>query len=122
MNEARAGPIFLVGAGRMGSALLKGWLAQGIEPGRIFVQEPSLAGDVATLIRDAGIGTGTPPALPASPAVVVLAVKPQAMDAVLPSLAALAGRDTLIFPSRQVRPSPTSPPFRPGRRHRPRDA
>ena len=97
MNEAGAGPIFLVGAGRMGSALLKGWLAQGIAPDRIFVQEPSLGGDVAALIRDAGIGTGTPPALPTAPAVVVIAVKPQAMDDVLPSLAALTGRDTLVI-------------------------
>ena len=97
MIEAGAGPILLVGAGRMGSALLKGWLAQGIEPDRIFVQEPSPGSEIAALIRDAGIGTGTPPTLPSAPAVVVLAVKPQAMDDVLPSLVALIGRDTLMM-------------------------
>lgn len=97
MSGAGAGPILLVGAGRMGSALLKGWLAQGVAPDRIFVQEPSLGGDVAALIRDAGIGTGTPPTLLAAPAVVVLAVKPQAMDDVLPPLAALTGADTLVI-------------------------
>lgn len=97
MTESGAGPILLVGAGRMGSALLKGWLAQGIAPSRIFVQEPSASGDVAALIRDAGIGMGDPPALPAAPAVMVLAVKPQAMDDVLPPLAAFAGPDTLLI-------------------------
>jgi pyrroline-5-carboxylate reductase len=97
MNGSGAGPILLVGAGRMGSALLRGWLAQGIEPGRIFVQEPSLADDVAALIGDAGIGTGTPPTLTAAPAVVLLAVKPQAMNDVLPSLAGLTGPDTLVI-------------------------
>ena len=97
MNQAGAGPILLVGAGRMGSALLKGWLAQGIAPDRIFVQEPSLSGDALALILDAGIGTGTPPALPAAPAVVVLAVKPQAMDDVLPPLGGLTGPDTLVI-------------------------
>ena len=97
MSQGAAGPILLVGAGRMGSALLKGWLAQGIEPGRIFVQEPSLGGEAAALIRDAGIATGSPPALPAAPAVLLLAVKPQAMDGVLPSLAALTGPDTLVI-------------------------
>jgi pyrroline-5-carboxylate reductase len=96
MSEAGAGPILLVGAGRMGSALLKGWLAQGIAADRIFVQEPMLADDVAALIRDAGIVTGTPPVLPAAPEVMLLAVKPQAMDDVLPSLAALTGPDTLV--------------------------
>lgn len=95
MSQAGAGPILLVGAGRMGSALLKGWLAQGIAPDRIFVQEPSLADDTLALIRDAGIGT--PPALPAALAVVVLAVKPQAMDDVLPPLGALTGPDALVI-------------------------
>jgi pyrroline-5-carboxylate reductase len=97
MNEAGAGPLLLIGAGRMGSALLKGWLAQGVAPDRIFVQEPSLAADVAALIRDAGIGTGTPPVLPAAPAVVVLAVKPQAMDDVLPPLGTLTSPDVLVI-------------------------
>ncbi len=97
MNEAGAGPILLVGAGRMGSALLKGWLAQGVAADRIFVQEPALTEDVAALIRDAGIGTGTPPALPAAPSVMLLAVKPQAMEGVLPSLALLAGPNTLLI-------------------------
>jgi pyrroline-5-carboxylate reductase len=97
MNEGGAGPILLVGAGRMGSALLKGWLAQGVAADRIFVQEPALTEDVAALIRDAGIGTGTPPALPAAPSVMLFAVKPQAMEGVLPSLAALAGPNTLLI-------------------------
>ncbi len=97
MSEGAAGPIVLVGAGRMGSALLQGWLAQGIVPSRIFVQEPSAGGEVAALIRDAGIGMGDPPVLPGAPAVIVLAVKPQAMDDVLPPLAALTGPDTLLI-------------------------
>ena len=97
MNASAAGPILLVGAGRMGGALLKGWLAQGIAPDRIFVQEPSLSGDVAALIRDAGIGTDTPPALPGAPAVMLLAVKPQVMDDVLPPLGSLAAPDTLVI-------------------------
>lgn len=94
MSEAGAGPILLVGAGRMGSALLKGWLAQGIAADRIFVQEPSLSDEVAALMRNAGIRTGT---LPAAPSVLLLAVKPQAMNDVLPSLGGLAGPETLVI-------------------------
>ena len=54
-----AGPVLLVGAGRMGGALLKGWLARGYEPGRIFVQEPMLPADTAEIIAKAGTGEET---------------------------------------------------------------
>jgi pyrroline-5-carboxylate reductase len=92
-----ADPILLVGAGRMGGALLKGWLAQGVEPGRIFVQEPSAPPDVAEAITGAGIVSGLPPVLPGPPAVIVLAIKPQAADGVLPGVAALAGPETAVL-------------------------
>lgn len=92
-----AGPVLLVGAGRMGGALLKGWLAGGREPGRIFVQEPALPPDIAEIIARAGIATGSPPVMDAPPQVILLAVKPQAMDAVLPGVAPLAGPDTVVL-------------------------
>lgn len=94
---SNGGPILLVGAGRMGGALLKGWLAQGIAPERIFVQEPSPPPDVAEIITGAGIVTGLAPAMPAAPAVILLAVKPQVMDSILPGVAALAGPDTVAL-------------------------
>lgn len=94
---ASEGTILLVGAGRMGSALLKGWLTQGIAPSRLFVQEPSLAPDIANMIAEAGVAVGDPPVLNEPPAVILIAVKPQAMDAVLPKVAALAGPETVIL-------------------------
>jgi pyrroline-5-carboxylate reductase len=97
MSSAMAGPVLLVGAGRMGGALLKGWLAGGHEPGRIFVQEPSLPPDMAEIIARAGIATGSPPVMDAPPGVILLAVKPQAMDAVLPGIAPLAGPKTVVL-------------------------
>ncbi len=97
MSEGQDGPIFLVGAGRMGGALLKGWLARGIAPSRIFVQEPSPPPDSAALISSSGIVAGTPPAMPSPPAVIVLAVKPQLMDDVLPQVAPLVGPDTVVL-------------------------
>jgi pyrroline-5-carboxylate reductase len=96
MDQA-GGAIVLVGAGRMGGALLKGWLAQGIDPARIAVQEPSPPPDVAALIAQYGITTGLPPALREPPSVILLGVKPQAMDAVLPGVAPLAGRETVVL-------------------------
>jgi pyrroline-5-carboxylate reductase len=97
MSSAPAGSVLLVGAGRMGGALLRGWLAGGRDPALIFVQEPSPPQDVAEVIARAGIVTGAPPAMEASPGVIVLAVKPQMMEAVLPSVAPFAGSDTVVL-------------------------
>jgi pyrroline-5-carboxylate reductase len=97
MREHLAGSVLLVGAGRMGGALLKGWLAGGFPPERIVVQEPSPPADVADVIAIAGIETGDPPAMDAPPQVMLLAVKPQAMDTVLPGVAPLAGPDTVVL-------------------------
>lgn len=94
MSKAAEGPLLLVGAGRMGGALLRGWLAQGIAPDRIHVQEPALAADIAELVASAGVHTGLPPI---APAVMLLAVKPQAMEAVLAEVAPLAGPETAVL-------------------------
>jgi pyrroline-5-carboxylate reductase len=97
MSSAKAGSVLLVGAGRMGGALLKGWLAGGFPFAQIFVQEPSPPPDVAEAIASAGIRTGTPPAMDAPPEVVLLAVKPQMIEAVLPGVAPLAGARTVVL-------------------------
>ncbi len=98
MNLFGEGPVILLGAGRMGGALLKGWIAKGLEPQRVFVRDPAVAGDIAAFCKERGIavsdGSDAPPA---KPAVIVLAVKPQIMDAVLPDAAALAGPDTAFL-------------------------
>ncbi len=78
------GPLLLVGGGKMGIALLKGWLARGLAPGDAFVVEPSAGAEIHGI---AGVTTaGDVGALPGvRPAVVVLAVKPQVMDDALPA-------------------------------------
>ncbi|MDO5622204.1 MAG: pyrroline-5-carboxylate reductase [Paracoccus sp. (in: a-proteobacteria)] len=82
--------LVLVGCGRMGGAMLQGWLAQGLNPASVWVQDP--AADPAKL---AGVHLNA--ALPDNPAVMVLAVKPQMMGDVLPALRAAAGPETLIL-------------------------
>jgi pyrroline-5-carboxylate reductase len=92
------GTLVLAGAGKMGGALLAGWLARGLEPGDVVVQDPSPAPEVADLLARHRM-TSTPAAEPRQrpPAVLVLAVKPQAMDAVLAPLARLVGPATLVL-------------------------
>src|SRR5262245_64705241 len=91
------GPLVLAGAGKMGAALLRGLLARGLDPALVLVQDPAPPADVAAFLNKRGVcverelaATGAPPA------VLLLAVKPQIMDAVLPPLARLAGPGTLV--------------------------
>ncbi len=92
------GVLLLVGAGNMGQALLSGWLARGLDPARVVVQDPAPPAQAEALLARHGIAAhARVEALPAPPGVIVLAVKPQVMDAVLPPLAPLAGSRTVVL-------------------------
>ncbi len=92
------GPLLLAGAGKMGGAMLSGWLKRGLDPALVVVQDPAPPAEVADLISSLGIAISSgAPALNDAPAVIVAAVKPQAMDDVFPGLARLAGRETLVL-------------------------
>ena len=86
------GPLVLVGCGKMGGALLRGWLARGVEPGLVTAIDINPVGldDVrakgVTILTKA---TDLPAGL--NPALLLLAVKPQFMDDALPDLKAHAG-------------------------------
>lgn len=98
MSLSFDGPVLLAGAGKMGAAMLSGWLARGLDPKSVFVQEPSLSGEAAGLVARHGLRAETEfAALSADPAVIVVAVKPQVMDQVFPPLAKLAGPKTLVI-------------------------
>lgn len=92
------GPVLLAGAGKMGAAMLSGWLAQGLKPEQVLIQEPQLGGDAAELAAKNGITSSASFArLDTPPAVIVAAVKPQVMDQVFPPLATLAGPNTVVL-------------------------
>jgi pyrroline-5-carboxylate reductase len=84
------GGILLVGCGRMGSALLSGWISQGFNPSAIVVVEPGA-------MPEGVLGVADPQDIPADfkPDVVLLAVKPQMMEAVAPVYARFA--DHAVF-------------------------
>ncbi|MDB5614083.1 MAG: pyrroline-5-carboxylate reductase, partial [Devosia sp.] len=90
------GPVMLVGAGKMGLALAKGWLDAGLPPGNLVLVDPN-PGDVAKeLAQDYELTISTE-AVGLLPNVLVLAVKPQIIDSVLASLLPVIGPHTLAI-------------------------
>lgn len=95
MNFASAGPVLLVGAGKMGTAMAAGWIRAGLPGASLTLVDPAPHESVVAFANSAGANLR--PDLPAEPPrVIVLAVKPQVMGDVLPSVKPLAGPDTLI--------------------------
>jgi pyrroline-5-carboxylate reductase len=98
MSLSLNGPVVLAGAGKMGSALMQGWLTRGLAPSSIIVQDPDISAATAEIIREFGIrAEPTIAKLSTAPAVIVAAVKPQVMDQVFPALAKLAGPHTVVM-------------------------
>lgn len=77
------GDLLLVGCGKMGGAMLEGWLARGLKAADVIVAEPVDALRPRTPGLRAIASTSD---VARTPELVVLAVKPQSMDAVLPDL------------------------------------
>jgi pyrroline-5-carboxylate reductase len=92
-----AGPLVLVGAGKMGGALLEGWLRLGLDPNALVVLEPQPSAEIAALTRRGLRLNPDAPALRGSdPAAIVIAIKPQAAAAVLPAIAPLVAAATVV--------------------------
>ncbi|MDA1237978.1 MAG: pyrroline-5-carboxylate reductase [Proteobacteria bacterium] len=83
--------ILLIGCGKMGSALLGGWLNQGLEADDITVIEPNpskwLVSQKINLNK----------IIPEKPSIVIIAVKPQLMSKAVPNLKTLGNSDTLFI-------------------------
>ena len=86
-----AGGLVLLGCGKMGSAMLAGWLARGMSASSVHVIEPH----PSDWLRGTGVHLNG--ALPAAPSVVLIAVKPQMMGAALPAVRAMGGGGTLVL-------------------------
>jgi pyrroline-5-carboxylate reductase len=89
------GLVALVGAGKMGGAMLEGWLALGLDPQNVVVIEPNPAEELVALSMR-GVALNPPPGAITNIGTVVLAVKPQVAAGVMPSVAALTGAGTLV--------------------------
>ena len=84
--------LVLLGCGKMGSAMLEGWLAQGLPATSVWVIDPHPSDWVRGI---AGLHLNEDP--PESPAIALIAVKPQMMEAALPRLTPMGGGGTLFL-------------------------
>src|SRR5947209_6356380 len=90
-----AGTLVLVGAGKMGGAMLEGWLGLGLDPRRVAVLEPHPSSDIAGLTHR-GLALNPASGSVKDAAAIMIAVKPQVAAEVVPGLAALVGRASLV--------------------------
>ncbi|MCY1125752.1 pyrroline-5-carboxylate reductase [Frigidibacter sp. RF13] len=91
MKELDRRGLVLIGCGKMGSAMLAGWLERGLSPAAVWVSDPNPSDWLQA--QGVRINQGLPP----DPAIVLIAVKPQMMGAALPGLVALGGGGTLFL-------------------------
>ena len=90
-----SGSLLLVGAGKMGAAMLDGWIARGLAPKRIAIIEPQPGKALKALTRR-GLKLNSK-GKPAAATAIVIAVKPQTAPAAVPPLAAYVGKSTLVL-------------------------
>ncbi|MGR3364996.1 MAG: pyrroline-5-carboxylate reductase [Maritimibacter harenae] len=92
MNDIREKGLVLLGCGKMGSAMLKGWLDGGLPASSVWVNDPNPS-DWLKGIEGLNLNA----TLPETPAVVLVAVKPQMMADALPTLKAMGNGSTLFI-------------------------
>ncbi len=91
MNFVAERGLVLLGCGKMGSAMLEGWLADGLPAASVYVQDP-FPND---WVKATGVHINAD--LPTTPAIVLIAVKPQMMTEALPALQSMGNGETLFL-------------------------
>lgn len=91
------GSLVLVGAGKMGGAMLHGWLKKGMSPKAVAIVDPHIGSEAFSMLIEYSITHYKDAAdITHSADVVVLAVKPQQMGEALPALKRVVGPSTLV--------------------------
>lgn len=90
LSEIEIRGMVLLGCGKMGSAMLAGWLAGGLSPSSVWVLDPHPSDWLL------GTGVHVNDGVPDVPALALIAVKPQMMGDALPSMRSL-GNGTTVF-------------------------
>src|SRR5258706_9933376 len=100
MNDSKSlaqtkGTMLLAGAGKMGGAMLSGWLARGLDAKRVAVIEPQPSDEISALVTK-GIRLNPSPKETGSIATLVIALKPQTFRETGSMLKSFTGTSTLV--------------------------
>ena len=96
MTLSKLGPVVLVGAGKMGTAMARGWLAAGLRPANLVLVDPKPADAVIDFAGQHGLLlVSTIPDAPAQ--VLILAVKPQIIAGVMETARGCISSETLVL-------------------------
>ena len=91
------GTLVLAGCGKMGGAMLEGWLKAGADPKKIVAIDPKPPQEVQDVLNKHDIRHNPPITSITDAEVIVVAVKPQVMEDVLPNLVNLKSSKPLIL-------------------------
>lgn len=97
MSISLKGTLVLIGAGKMGGAMLEGWLKAGVAARQVVALDPSPPAEVAALLAKHGVRHNPPISSITDAEVVLVAVKPQVMEDVLTPLHGLGTSKPLIL-------------------------
>jgi pyrroline-5-carboxylate reductase len=92
-----ARPLFLIGCGKMGSAMLRGWRAASVASRFVVVEPDGMPSDLGSIAEVAWYSSAEAVPSDLSPHAIVFAVKPQVVDAVLLSYRRWVRSETLFL-------------------------
>lgn len=92
-----SGKLVLVGAGKMGGAMMQGWLDAGIVPSQLVILDPAPPKEVLTLIKNHNLSHNPDVSGLKDVEVILVAVKPQIMDKALQAVTVLKDQKPLIL-------------------------
>ena len=95
-SSAVATSLVLFGAGKMGGAMLEGWIAVGMNTAATTILDPHPSLEVQTLCGNKKIRLNPPLRDVTSPKAIVLAIKPQMLAAAAPVINRLVAPETLV--------------------------
>lgn len=96
MTISLKGSLVLVGCGKMGGAMLEGWLKGGVRPEQVVALDPSPPPEILALLQKHRIRHNPAVTTIRDAEVVLVAVKPQIMEDVLPGVAGLKSSRPLV--------------------------
>jgi len=92
-----SGKLVLLGAGKMGGAMMEGWLAAGVVPSQLVIFDPAPPKEILTLIKNHGLSHNPDVASLTNVEVILTAVKPQIMDKALETVLPLKSQKPLVL-------------------------